>query len=391
MDPDFSLLNDFLERTDADGYLIEANSENADQRYMSGFDAPDPFITLYDGEDIHLLLPGMECRRADRESRARTVTRNETYGVEGRIRIYGAERNRGVLAGFLHAHGIESVAVPYWFPAATVEGLRKEGVTVRFDTEGVLLSMRARKRSDEIEFIRECQRANEAAMATVERLLTEATVVENVLHLNGEVLTSERVRTEIERELLRHDCSHQHQEPVIACGSAAADPHDRGSGPLYAGETILVDIFPKNTASQYFSDISRTFVKGEPHPKIKRWSELVVDAQQAALDQIEPGVSAPSIHDAACEVFEEAGFETKRTNPRTDVGFTHRTGHGLGLSIHEDPRIGPKGDTIQPGNVFTVEPGLYDPDVGGVRIEDLVVVTEDGYENLTEYPVELVL
>jgi Xaa-Pro aminopeptidase len=137
--------------------------------------------------------------------------------------------------------------------------------------------------------------------------------------------------------------------------------------------------------------MTRTFVKGTPSDEIADWYELTQEAKRAAFDALEPGATGADVHDAVCDVYEDAGHPTLRSDERTETGFIHSTGHGVGLDIHEGPSLSPRGDELEPGHVVTVEPGLYDPEVGGVRIEDIAVVTEDGYENLTDYPEELVV
>jgi Xaa-Pro aminopeptidase len=227
-------------------------------------------------------------------------------------------------------------------------------------------------------------------MAAAEELLRLAAVADDgTLRYEGETLTSERVKREIEVTLLREGCALD--ETIVACGSDAADPHDRGSGPLTAQEPIIVDIFPRSKATKYHADMTRTFSVGDPGDTVREWFDLTHDALEAALDAVEPGATGEAVHDAVCDVYEGAGHPTLRSDPTTETGFIHSTGHGVGLDVHEQPRVSPGGEELEPGHVITVEPGLYDPDVGGVRIEDLVVVTEDGYENLTEYPVDLVL
>jgi Xaa-Pro aminopeptidase len=211
--------------------------------------------------------------------------------------------------------------------------------------------------------------------------------VDGELVRDGETLTSERVKEAIEVTLLRHGCGLD--DTIVACGADAADPHDRGSGPLLAGEPVIVDIFPRSKATKYHADMTRTFCRGEPTETVEEWYDLTRTAQDAALAAIEPGVTGAAVHDAVCEVYEDAGLPTLRSDETTETGFIHSTGHGVGLDVHERPRVAPGGEELEPGHVVTVEPGLYDPAVGGVRIEDLVVVTEDGHENLTDYPREL--
>jgi len=390
MEPDFSDLDAHLDDVDADGYLIYADDGESDQLYLAGFGAPDPFTTLYTPEGTHLFVSGLEYGRATAESRADTVSRIAEYGRREKIAEYGRyEGSVRTLAAFLADHGVESVAVPEDFPVARADALRDLGVEVVPDTDGVVTEIRAVKTAEEVDHIRTAQRANEAAMAAAEELIAEADVEDGTLVYDGEPLTSERVTEEIEVTLLRHGCALD--ETIVACGADAADPHDRGSGPLRADETIVVDIFPRDKASKYHADMTRTFVKGEPSDAVRAYYEVTLAAQAAAFDAIEAGVTGEAVHDAVCDVYEDAGYPTLRSDETTDTGFIHGTGHGIGLDVHELPTVAPNGGELEPGNVVTVEPGLYDPEVGGVRIEDFVVVTEDGYENLVEYEKELVV
>ncbi|WP_299269365.1 M24 family metallopeptidase [Halorientalis sp.] len=397
MDHDRAALDAFLEEAGVDGFLIDAASDDSDQLYLSGFSAPDPFHTLYDGE-VHLLVSSLEYGRAKSESRAVSVDRHVDHDMPALVEEHGRlTGGRRVLVSFLEDRGVESVAVPARFPLATADGLRERGIEVRTpDTPpigrggtNVIEDIRASKTGAEIDHVRTAQTANEAAMSAAEALLDAATVEDGTLHHDGDPLTSERVKEEIEVTLLRNGCALD--ETIVACGADAADPHDRGSGPLTADEPIIIDIFPQDKSSKYHADMTRTFLKGEPSDEIQRWYDLTAAAKRAALDAVEPGATGTAVHDAVCDVYEDAGEPTLRSDETTETGFIHNTGHGVGLDVHEQPLVGPGGDELEPGHVITVEPGLYHPAVGGIRIEDIVVVTEDGYENLTDYPEALVL
>ncbi len=389
MDLDLSELDAFLESTGADGYLIEADGEDANQRYLSGFTAPDPFVTLYTGE-MRLLVSPLEYGRARRTARADGVERHADYDHRKNVAESGSPKGKHrTFAAFLDAHGVESVAVPETFPLGTADGLRELNVSVRADTGGVIESIRATKTDEEIGHIRNAQRANEAAMSRAEELLRAASIEEGTLVYDDEPLTSERVTQEIEIELLRS--GYALDETIVACGADAADPHDRGTGPLEAGESIIVDIFPRSKVTGYYGDLTRTFCVGEPSGTVEAWYDITLEAQRAALETIEAGVSGSTVHDAVCDIYEDAGLLTLRADEKTETGFIHTTGHGVGLDIHEIPRLSERENELEAGNVVTIEPGLYDPTVGGVRIEDLVVVTEDGHENLTSYEKELII
>ncbi|NKE35662.1 aminopeptidase P family protein [Natronococcus sp. JC468] len=389
METDLDPLRSVLEERGRDGYLIDDDDSDSDQRYVSGFTAPDAYQTLVtaDGE-VHLLVSGLEYGRARKEADADSVSRRADYDYQELVAEHGADEGRvRTIAAFLADHGVDSIAVPRSFPTGTADGLRERGLEVAVEREGVVEEIRSRKTPWETNQIGATQSANEAAMAAAEGLVATAEVEDGVLVRDGEELTSERVKEEIEITLLRHGCALD--ETIVACGADGADPHNRGSGSLEAGEPIVIDIFPRDKGTGYFGDMTRTFVRGEPSEEVERRYEVTREAFETALETIEAGVTGADVHDAVCDVIEDAGYETLRSDPSADTGFIHSTGHGVGLDIHERPSLSPTGEELEPGHVVTVEPGIYDPEVGGVRIEDLVVVTEDGYENLTEYPVAL--
>jgi len=378
-----SRLDDALAALGVDGYLLDAAGDDADQRYLSGFGAPDPFFTLRAGGETVLLVSGLEYGRAKAEAEG-TVERLADYNFRARSAESGrAEARKAVAAEFCAAHGADSLAVPSRFPLATADGLREAGIDVRVDDEDTLLELRAVKTEEEIKHIEAAQRANEAAMARAEELIAGSDVREGVLYQDGKPLTSERVREEIEITLLRHGCALD--ETIVACGADAAEPHNRGSGPLEADEGIIVDIFPRDKETRYHADMTRTFCKGTPSEELTNFYDATEAALDAALDEIEAGVTGDAVHAAVCDTYEERGYPTLRSDERAETGFIHSTGHGVGLEVHELPRLTEGADELEAGHVVTVEPGLYDPEIGGVRIEDFVVVTEDGYRNLTDY------
>jgi len=389
-------LTDTLADLDTDGYLLDASQDDANQLYLSGFTGPDPFLTLYADGEIYVLVGGLEYGRARTEATADIVERHADYDYE----YGGREERHDMYATFIRDKDVKSVSMPPRGPVGTADAMRERGIDVIVDGNDRIREARAVKTDEEIDAIRETQCANEAAMRAAESLLADAYVAgesdtathsvepETLFH-DGEPLTSERVAEEIEVTLLRHGCALD--ETIVAGGAQAADPHNRGSGPLSANEAIIIDIFPRSKATKYNADMTRTFCVGEPTTRLREWYDLTERALEAALDVIEPGVTGQEVHAAACEVYEDAGQPTFRTDPETETGFIHSTGHGIGLDVHELPRLASGGGKLESGHVITVEPGLYDPTVGGVRIEDLVVVTEDGYENLTSYPITFVV
>ena len=389
-DRDLSALGAALDDgdTEADGYLIDAPGDDPTQRYVTGFDAPDPFRSCWTPEGVHLLVPELEYGRARSESRAETVSRLSDYDYRARVAESGRrEAGAAVVADWLTDHGVGSVRTPDRAPLGPADRLRARGVDVETDPGDAVGRARATKTEAEVDSVRAAQRANEAAIETAATLLREADVVDGVLHEAGEALTSERVKVEIERTLLEHGCGLD--ETIVACGADAADPHNRGSGPIRADEPVVVDVFPRSKSTGYHADTTRTYVRGAPSERLAEWHRLTDEAREAALATVEAGVTGATVHDAACDVYEDAGLPTLRSDPAAETGFVHSTGHGVGLAVHELPRLSPDGGELAAGNVITVEPGLYDPAVGGVRVEDIVVVREDGYENLTTLPTGL--
>ena len=391
MAKDFSGLVAALESAGADGYLLDADGSTANQSYLSGFSAPDPFLTLFTPDETAILTSPLEYSRAREESRADTVRRWGDYDYRDKRDTHGQDRARELVLGeFLAEFGVESVLTDRRFPLYTADGIRREGHEVQADLEDAIEGLRATKSAAEIDHVQAAQRANEAAMAAAADLMTAATVgPDDVLQLEGDPLTSERLKSEIERTLL--DRGYAMDQTIVASGPDGALPHERGSGPIAVDEPVIVDIFPRSKETGYHADMTRTFLRGEPDPEIRTFYDLTQEAKAAAIDAVEPGVTGEAVHDAVCDVYEDAGYPTLRSDESTETGFIHSTGHGVGLEVHEQPSIGPGGEPLEPGNVITIEPGLYDPAVGGVRIEDLLVVTEDGARNLTDYPEQLVL
>ncbi|MBQ6102340.1 MAG: M24 family metallopeptidase, partial [Kiritimatiellae bacterium] len=194
-------------------------------------------------------------------------------------------------------------------------------------------------------------------------------------------LTSERARALVRETLLSRGCLDL-EGSIVAGGRQAADPHEAGHGPLRAGEWIVCDIFPRDLCTGYWGDMTRTFMNGRPSAKLRRLYRAVADAQRLALSLVRPGAKGSDVHAAVARFFEESGWPSGRDATGRPYGFFHGTGHGVGLQIHEEPRLSVTGGELTPGMVVTVEPGLYYPDLGGVRIEDTVAVTTSGCEIL---------
>jgi Xaa-Pro aminopeptidase len=277
--------------------------------------------------------------------------------------------------------------VPANFPFGHAAKLQALGYQLETKREP-FYERRAVKTGEEVGYIEEAQRATEAAVAAAHDALRKSEIREGLLWLDGAPLTSERIKKLINIKLMEQDCVAQHT--IVAGGDQACDPHDEGSGPLPAHRSIIFDVFPRSARTRYFADMSRTVVRGAASPELKRLYQTVKDAQEEAISRVRPGADGTKIHQGICDRFETAGYRTGLVNGRMQ-GYFHGTGHGVGLDIHEHPRISRHGSILQEGEVVTVEPGLYYPGLGAVRIEDMVLVTRDGCRNLTNYPKTLEL
>lgn len=362
--------------------LVGDSQTDANLYYTTRFLAGDPFVYLERNGSSLLVVSPMERGRAGKESTATTVRTFDDFGYRGLLDTTGSRDAAfvAVVRKALEELGARVARVGGSFPVFLADSLRAAGVELIVDPE--LLRLRRRvKGPDELAAIEAAQRATERAMAHAIDLIGGADVHAGVLHHAGIPLTSERIRSEIEILLTRAGMDVSHA-PIVAAGASAADPHFLGAGPLRAGEAIVIDIFPRAKATRYFADMTRTVVKGDPGETLTAMYDATSLALDAALAMIRAGVNGRDVHQAVLAVYEGAGFGGDGAGPR----LTHGTGHGVGLDIHEGPNLGAAGVELLAGDVVTVEPGLYDPEIGGVRIEDLVVVTEDGFRNLTEFP-----
>jgi Xaa-Pro aminopeptidase len=377
--------------------VIAAPEHDATAYHLSGFLAPDPVIYLRVGGESgkgYLVVSSMEYGRAKRDARANEVLSFDELDVMNLARELksGGRALAAATARLLERLGAANspVAVPPSLGVVYADELRARGLTVRPDAV-LFAGLRRQKTEKEISSVERTQKAVEEACAHAVGILRESGIAEDgtLLH-EGETLTSERLRSEIDIELLRRGCAAE--GTITACGAQAADPHERGHGPLIAGESIILDIFPADKASHYYADMTRTFVKGEPGEELQRMYDAVLESQEAALAMVGPGVNGRSIHTKVSDILHGAGYETllhdQKPGEPLQRGFIHGTGHGVGLEIHEAPRVSTADENLVPGDVVTIEPGLYYPEIGGVRIEDLVVVTEDGCRNLTQFPKE---
>ncbi len=363
--------------------MVSESMHNADMYYATHFLAADPFIYLRfprEGKDI-LIVSQMEYERARKESSVKEVRSTLDYGYDLKM--------EELIAKVFQEESITAIEVPRYFPLYTAEELRKRGIEVVPVEELSITKEREVKEEQEIGYLRKAQRACEHAMETAIAVIKKSVVKGDFLMENEETLTSERVKAYIEHALIDSGCACDGGEPIVACGKRAADPHFTGTGTILVNEPIIIDIFPRLKSERYYADMTRTVVKGEPEKKIQEMYEAVKQAQNAAFALIKEGITCKEVHNRVCDVFEDAGYGTIRKKSKT--GFIHSTGHGVGLDLHENPKVGDNDDQLRRGNVITIEPGLYDPEVGGVRLEDMVLVLKNGCENLTRFEKKLTI
>ncbi len=367
--------------------LIAASETDSNLYYATRFIAPDPFIYLeFKGERL-LVMSDLEMDRARSQAAADRVL---SYSqIEREVRAQGVADPVAVdiVHHILRSSGVTHLQVPTNFPFGHAKRLQDLGYQLQAKREP-FFERRVVKTAEEIAHIEEAQRATEAAVAAAHAALRRADIRDDLLWLDGAPVTSERIKKLINLALMERDCIAQHT--IVAGGEQACDPHQEGSGPLAAHRSIIFDVFPRSATSRYFADMSRTVVRGTPSVELKRLYQTVLEAQEEAIGRVRDGADGKKIHESICERFENAGYKTGLVNGRMQ-GFFHGTGHGVGLDIHEAPRISRTGSILQEGHIVTVEPGLYYPGLGAVRIEDMVLVTRDGCRNLTNYPKTFVL
>ena len=374
--------------TTPDTRLLIADSEHdANQLYAVGMLVPDPFIVIQMPEKTVMVLSDLELERGRREAHVDEILALSIF--RNALQEQGNEYPQlvDIAESVLHEYQIQAVTVPGNFALQYADALRQRGISVQFKEP--FFPSRSHKTVREITHIQSAQRRNESALHHALQILTDADIgSDDALYYQGTALTSEYLRTQIQIALLQAGCMDHHT--IVACGEHATRPHNLGSGPLFAHQAIIIDIFPYCLTTRYFADMTRTVVKGRASDELKRMYAAVQSVQELAIGAIRAGTKGQDIHRQVQEFFTQSGFETGSVDG-VPQGFIHGTGHGLGLEIHEPPRIGNVTDVLEAGQVVTVEPGLYYPHIGGVRMEDLVVVTDDGCTNLTQFPKELEL
>ena len=376
----------------ADAVLIYADSfRSPDMRHAVPLAVPDAFLYAEQNGDRHVFASSMEAGRL-RELGLFAVHPDEEFGIDELVASGASlgEVDAQLALRAVESLGLKRASVPDTFPVWLADRLRAAGVELDVDQE--LFDDRRRSKTEaQIAGIRRAQRAAEAAMDACRDLLRRSEIRGDELLLDGEQLTVERVKAEMNVVFAAHDTSAD--EYIVAPGPQGAMGHDMGSGPIRPNTPLVVDIFPRDNASAVYTDMTRTFVVGEVSDDVREWHRLCKEALDCANAEIRAGVEARALFDLTCELFEAAGEPTQRTKQPGETlsdGFFHGLGHGVGLDVHEEPSLGRLArKKLVAGDVVTVEPGLYRSGYGGVRLEDIVLVTETGADVITDYPYDL--
>jgi Xaa-Pro aminopeptidase len=285
--------------------------------------------------------------------------------------------------------GVTNAVVPSTFPLGMAEYLRSKGVELTVERD-LFADRRRVKNETELQGIKRAQRAAEAGMDAARDLFRRAAQSNGSLTVDGDALTSERVKHAIVQAFLAHGCTSD--EFIVSHGAQSAIGHDMGSGEIRPSEPIVIDLWPKDAETACYADMTRTFCIGEAPQELLDYHRVAKDSLDRSLAAIREGVKGADVYAVSCEPFHDAGYKTMLTKEPGEVietGYFHSLGHGVGLEVHEQPGLGRVGEELRAGEVVTLEPGMYRRGWGGCRLEDLVLVTKDGAENLTQYPYDL--
>jgi Xaa-Pro aminopeptidase len=372
--------------------VVYADSiKSPEMRHEVPLAVPDAFLYAeHDGRRFAVVssLEADRIREADPGIEVRPL---EAFGMD-ELLLSGMPREQAdneIVLRACRALGITSAVVPATFPLELADYLREGGVELRADGE-LFTSRRRVKTGAELEGIRRAQRGAEAGMAVARALLRSAERSNGVLTLDGEPLTCERIKVAVERAFSEHGVAAE--EFIVSHGPQTAVGHEMGHGPIAPGEPVVLDLFPRDRESGCYADMTRTFVVGDPPEEIQEYQRLCREALQKAVAAIRPGVRGLELHRLICDFFGEHGYPTQLSKQPGEVlqdGFFHALGHGVGLEVHEQPWLGRAPGELVAGDVVAIEPGLYRSGWGGCRLEDLVLVTDDGGELLTDFPYDL--
>jgi Xaa-Pro aminopeptidase len=372
--------------------LIYADSiRSPEMRHAVPLPVPDPFLYIESDGTRMVVASAFEIGRIKDADPGIDTRAPEHFGLD-ELHAEGLSRGeaeREALVRACRELGISDAAVPATFPLLVADHLRANGIDVHVD-DALFDERRRRKSPRELEGLRRAQRACEQALDVARGHLRDAESRDGELVLDGEPLTVERLKQEIERVFSAHGVVGE--EFIVSHGPQTAVGHEMGSGTLRADEPIVFDLFPRDRETGIYSDMTRTYVVGEVPEEIAEYHRLCKEALERTTAAVRPGVNGRAVMEIACDLFHEHGYPTqlnKQPGQVLESGFFHGLGHGVGLEVHEKPSLSRTGHDLVVGDVITLEPGLYRAGFGGVRLEDILVVTEDGAEVVTGYPYDL--
>lgn len=362
--------------------MVAASEYDANLYYATRFLVPDPVVFMQVRGKKHLLMNDLELDRARSQAKVDRVHSISKLASEFKESTGKRPSYMDLIEMLAKKENALEFVVPGNFPLEFADPLRQRGfkISVRPDP---FYEERTVKSKEEVAAVRKAIRHTEAAIQAAIDVLKKSTPRKGKLYYHGNVLRSEDIKRVINVKLMEDNCVAENS--IVACGIQCVDPHNRGTGPLYANQSIIMDIFPRDAESRYHADITRTVCRGKASKKLKDMYQAVLDGQKIGFKNIREGLDASTVHIGIEKLFQERGFQTGIMGGRMQ-GFFHGTGHGLGLDVHEAPRVGRVKDILKAGQIVTVEPGLYYEDAGGVRIEDDVLVTKTGCEVLSKMP-----
>ena len=394
-------IDSILAEKGADALLLYSDSiVGVNMYYLTKFLAPDPFILFkkVDAEPV-IVIKQMEYPRAQKEALVKDVRSYADYDFKAKVSST-SDPELGVLKFIATVARKElglgtRIFVPSNFPTMVADALRNDGLTL-VPAFGVIEKARETKDRNEVNAIKTIQAITEQVTKEVIEMISDTTVDSSgtlIAGFDGErgPLTVGRIKSFLRHGFVDQECSTENGI-IVACGTKGADPHyaGRAADELKANQPIVLDIYPRSIHNRYWTDMTRTVVKGRASEEVKRMFETVLEAKKVSIDALHAGALGNDAYHTCCDVLEKAGYATPKQGLQPIKGFLHGLGHGVGLQIHEGPTLNELyRSALEDHNVVTVEPGLYDPDLGGVRIEDLVEVTKTGCTNLTRMEIEL--
>jgi len=356
------------------------------------FNVGDPaaLVVTQRGEGIHrlLILRDIEMDRARKSAMAHQVACPKDFEPEEGLSGDRETATAQALAEAVVRAGCQRVIADRTLPFIYLAEMIRRGLSVEHDPDLGVVDRRA-KDEQEIAYLREAQAMTERAIQRACEMIANATAGKGgVLHHDGQPLDAERVRFAIDAFLLAR--GFVNPRSIVAPGSQAGDCHNLGEGPIYTSQPVIIDVFPQDRETKYNGDCTRTVVHGEIPDEIKKMHQVVCEAKAAATAAVRPGATGEQVHEATADVIQRAGYAMGFPNENNPTTMPHGTGHGIGLDVHEPPLLDKKGPELIVGDALTIEPGLYNHQLGGVRVEDLVIVTEKGCENLNQLQESLV-